>query len=221
MTEFPLLKAHCNLCRRETNHSELFKGEYSDEFTSEDTRVRYSVTTRVLACRGCGTTVMQKNAWNSEGTAEPDEPRFYPPPSSRPIPPWLSRLSFEIYSFAHEVYGALNGGHLRLALIGCRTLLDLFILKHVGDVGTFAQKLDALETKGFVSEKNRTVLEVALDAGSAAAHRGHRPSAEDLSHVVDIVENLLQSVALKDRAKALRKSIPRYRRRRKPKRRDA
>jgi hypothetical protein len=49
-----------------------------------------------------------------------------------------------------------------------------FSCDKVGDVGTFEQKLKALEDDGYVSKRNREVLDAALDAGNATAHRGHQ-----------------------------------------------
>jgi len=78
--------------------------------------------------------------------------------------------------------------------MGARTLVDMAILDKVGDVGTFKQKLEALEADGFVSKRNREVLDAALDAGNATAHRGHRFDPESVNQVMDIVENLLQAI---------------------------
>ena len=83
---------------------------------------------------------------------------------------------------------------------GGRVLVDMAMIDKVGDVGTFDQKLKALEDAGFVSERNREVLEAALDAGSASAHRGHKYEALQVNQVMDIVENLLQAIYVLERA---------------------
>ena len=56
--------------------------------------------------------------------------------------------------------------------MGTRTLIEILMVKEIGDSGTFGQKLDALREKGVISENGRSVLSIALDAGNAAAHRG-------------------------------------------------
>jgi len=100
--------------------------------------------------------------------------------------------------------------------MGTRTLIDLLIIKKVGDVGTFREKLNALENAGLVSSQNRRVLDAVLDAGNAAAHRGHAPSESEVEAVMDIVENMLQAVyVFPETAKRLRKSTPRRRKKRK------
>lgn len=85
----------------------------------------------------------------------------------------------------------------------------MVIVHKIGDVGTFQEKLMKLEKEGFVSPKNREVLDAALDAGSAAAHRGFAVNNSQVEQVIDIVENLLQAVyVLPEFAQDLKGSIP-------------
>ena len=93
--------------------------------------------------------------------------------------------------------------------MGARTVVDLVILDKVGDVGSFGEKLAALENQGYVGRRNREFVSAALEAGSAAAHRGVAPDIADLNRVMDIVESLLESVyVLKDAADQLRQVTP-------------
>ena len=77
--------------------------------------------------------------------------------------------------------------------MGARTLIDMLMLDKVGDVGTFAQKLEALEQGGFLSTQGKSVLKAALEVGNAASHRGHEPSSVEVASVLDIVESMLQA----------------------------
>jgi hypothetical protein len=109
----------------------------------------------------------------------------------------------------NEIYVALHSDSRRLALMGTRTLVDMLMLEEVRDVGTFDAKLKALLDKGVISDRNREVLSAALDAGSAAAHRGYKPGREEIEAVLDIVENVLQATHhLSQVADELRKKIP-------------
>jgi hypothetical protein len=109
----------------------------------------------------------------------------------------------------NEIYAALHSGSMRLALMGTRTVVDMLLLQEVGDVGSFNSKLNALRDKGVISERNREVLAAALDAGSAAAHRGYKPGQEEIEAVLDIVENVLQATHHLSRlAEKLRKKTP-------------
>ena len=48
-----------------------------------------------------------------------------------------------------------------------------------------------------------------MDTGSAAAHRGWRPKADELSTMVDVVESFLhRSFVLGDRIEKLKASVP-------------
>jgi hypothetical protein len=71
------------------------------------------------------------------------------------------------------VYRSLAADNVRLPMMGARALVDMLIVQKVGDVGSFQQKLAALERKGIVGSQGRDVLSAALDIGNAAAHRGH------------------------------------------------
>jgi hypothetical protein len=87
--------------------------------------------------------------------------------------------------------------------------IDMIMTDKVGDVGSFGKKLEALEKNGVIGSKNREVLEAALDAGSAAAHRGYQPTTDDMGAVMDIVENLLQAAYhLNSLAERLKKATP-------------
>lgn len=121
----------------------------------------------------------------------------------------MHELPYKLSSLLREIYTALDADRRWLALMGTRTVVDMVLLEKVGDVGTFQQKLEQLEGKGFVSRRSREFLAAVLDIGSAAAHRGFVPKAEQLAHVMDIVENVLQAVFLLEGAAAeLRKKTP-------------
>jgi hypothetical protein len=108
-----------------------------------------------------------------------------------------------------EIYTALAADSRRLATMGARTIIDMVLVDKVGDIGTFGKKLEELEKSGFIARQGREYLAAALDTGNAAAHRGHKPTAEQLNHVMDIVEHVLQSVyVLEDAAAELRKTTP-------------
>jgi len=160
----------------------------------------------MLECDGCQSITLRRR----HDFSESDGPEFtyYPPRASRQLPVWRGKLPSEIVDLLKEVYSALHADSRRLAMMGARTLIDMFALDLVGDVGNFPQKLDKLENKGVLSKKNRTVLEAALDVGNAASHRGHRPTSQHLEYVMDIVENMLQASVLEPMADELKAATP-------------
>ena len=120
--------------------------------------------------------------------------RHFPPSTARRRPVWESQLPWPLQHLIREIYDALHSGGRRLAVMGARTLVDMAIIDKVGDVGTFEDKLKTLENQGFVSKRNREVLDAALDAGNASAHRGYQFKPNEVNQVMDIVENLLQAI---------------------------
>jgi hypothetical protein len=135
--------------------------------------------------------------------------QYFPPPVSRHPPTWLWKCPGDLKAVMTEVYRSLDANNLRLPMMGARTLIDLLMLDKVGDAGTFGEKLKKLENLGVISSQNRIVLEAALHVGSAAAHRGHSPSSDEVNDVMDIVENVLHAVyILPEMAAKLRKTTP-------------
>jgi hypothetical protein len=207
-------RAHCNECGHKTKHyvvgtrvqrgSELYQHHPYDP----GVELEWSTTYDLLECCGCETVSIKRTYWFSEFNPGEEEVEYYPPRLSRRPPNWLKRLPEDVQALMQEVYAALQADSRRLAMMGARAVLDVFIVSKVGDVGSFQKKLDALQQEGYVSSRNRKVLEAALDVGSAAAHRGHQPDVEEVNQVIDIVENVLHADLLEPSADQLKQSTP-------------
>ncbi|RKG55343.1 hypothetical protein D7X30_26240 [Corallococcus sp. AB011P] len=103
--------------------------------------------------------------------------------------------------------------------MGIRTLIDQFATSVVGDLGPFQRKLEVLQHEGILGEEDRKRLSVVIDAGSAAAHRGLRPTPTALRYMMESVEHLLWGqFACRASTRKLRSAIPRRRRGRRPRR---
>jgi hypothetical protein len=203
-----LVRLHCNHCHGKTWHKLLKQvHDRGSEPYDEQYAVWWDITHAMFECCGCKSVVMRRIHMFSEWD-EPDV-RFFPPPVSRHKPKWFYDIPHEMRSLLEEIYNSLDANTTALPLMGARALLDMLIVDKVGDVGSFAQKLKDLESQGFISQKNREVLDAALDAGSAAAHRGYAAKLEDVQAVMDIVENLLQATYVLDKvAVKIKKSTP-------------
>jgi hypothetical protein len=207
-----IVKAHCNDCSHMTNHRVAAQHEQREvDYTiPEDpqSQVIFNTTWDMLECCGCGSVTLRRT-WSFSQTNERTVD-YFPPRVSRRLPAWHYELpNSNMQSLLKEVYAALYADSRRLAMMGARTLIDMVFVEKVGDRGTFQQKLAELVAKGFVSQRNGRFLEAALDAGSAAAHRGHLPTAVDVNRVMDIIENLLQAVyLLENAAEELKKTTP-------------
>lgn len=172
--------------------------------------INWSDRYEMLECAGCETVSLRQTHWFSE---EPDlEVTHYPPAVSRRMPQWRYKTIYRVADLMGEVYAALHSDSRSLALMGARTIVDLVLVDKVGDEGSFGAKLQKLESQGFIGKQGRLILETALDAGSAAAHRAYKPSTEHLNQVMDIVENLLEAVYVLERAAVeIRKATPQRR----------
>jgi len=166
----------------------------------------YATTYEFLECCGCGDICFRKRDWFSETNETIDE--YFPARIARRRPEWCRHLPDEYYPLVDELYSCLDSGNRILALIGTRTVLDTFILRKVGDCGTFAKSLDKLVANNYLASANRPIIESALEAGSAAAHRAYLPTPEILGAVLDIVENIIQLDVLEKSVETIRKAVP-------------
>jgi hypothetical protein len=208
-----IVKAHCNECRHITNHKVL----KSRKQTGSDREQGFWWETRfdMLECCGCEEVMLRRRFVFSEN--EGADVSFFPPRASRWLPTWSPSLPAEIRSLLSEIYTALQADSLRLAMMGARAAIETAMIAKVGDNNSFQANLQALENAGYVSKANRKFLEVALDAGNAAMHRAHVPTAEQMDTVMDIVENLLSSLFVLEKPSAALKAAtpPRARKKKK------
>ena len=201
-------KAQCSTClgRRNCDIHGSHTVRYDDE-------VYHSVTEwSLLECRGCETVFVQTVETNSEDYIQqydPDNPgeiitahqetlKYWPALSRRAKPDWMTGFNVpdnqqnDLGAAMAEVYGALNADLRMLAGIGIRTAYDIASERLGISVSLpFARKLEALVDTGRIGAIDKARLEVLVDAGSASAHRGWRPSLADLSIMMDVLEHFI------------------------------
>jgi hypothetical protein len=108
-----------------------------------------------------------------------------------------------------EIYQAVSGGQLRLAIMGVRALIEQVMIHKVGDNGSFAKNLDAFQQAGYVSLVQRDALSDILDAGHATIHRAYEPKAKDIQIALDITEGIMAAIFVHaDAAKKLSERVP-------------
>jgi Domain of unknown function (DUF4145) len=204
------LWSHCNQCGQETLHKLVNLVTRSRTYDEDQYSVSAGTNWRLLQCRGCEEITLSRVDWFSEDDpTEPYTPVYFPPRVSRRIPDWLVRGEAPGYrGILEEIYAALHADSRRLAMMGARTVIDLAIAKRVGDQGSFAQGLSALEDANLLSKQERRLIEAAFDAGSAAMHRGHQPTADALNTVIDIIERVVHAEVLEDKVKDLAAATP-------------
>lgn len=188
----------------------------------------------ILECCGCERMYFQLNDnvdhWEVDRSASlPGEvvgkygtrTSYWPPPTVRSRPRWVTdieRVDDDLGNLLHEMYTAINADLCVLAAVGARTVFDRASeLLGVDPALDFKDKLAALREKGKVSVDEETTLNVLVDAGNAAAHRGWRPEADELSTMMDVVESFLhRSFIVGGGIAKLRTSVPPRAKRRRP-----
>ena len=109
-------------------------------------------------------------------------------------PDWIQELKDpDLLELLKELYGAFNDGYRVLAAIGVRTAFDRATeLLNIDPSLSFADKLKKAQSNGHVGVKEKTALEVLINAGSAAAHRGWRPTDKELGAMIDALKSFLR-----------------------------
>ena len=104
---------------------------------------------------------------------------------------WSFNLPEEDMLLFWEVLSAWENNLYVLALSGIRTMIDRYMVKKVGDIGNFQNKLENLLKQGHVNKTQYELLSIAIEAGNAAAHRGFRPDKQMLNDLLKIVEDII------------------------------
>jgi len=216
------VRGHCPKCGPETSADVI--AHHAKHIDAGEGWVQLDY--HILGCRGCGAVYYMTEERDSNDETVQTDPEtgerelyipvqvtYWPPPLTRPEPEWISDLFFNdpaLYKLVGQTYGALNAGFDVLCATGMRTTFDRASeLLGVDPEISFAAKLRALEDRGKIGTDERASLDALTDAGSAAAHRGWRPSAAQLSTMMTILEQFLhRSFILNEAARALKKAVP-------------
>jgi hypothetical protein len=216
------VKGHCPSCG--PDRWATIKGSHS-RYQSED-NVWYNVNHRILECPACDEIYHQTESTFSEdfditqnqvtGEAEwvfQSRYEHWPPPAKRKRPDWLSRLptiDTELYRLLDEVYTALETQLSVLAAVGIRTTFDRGSeLLGIDPAKTFREKLDDLQDQGFIGDTERDSLQLMTEAGNASAHRGWRPTDEQLDTMLQLIESFVhRNFMLRHDISVLRNAIP-------------
>lgn len=207
-----IVKAHCNRCGNETKHDVVMERIHHDSQLVDPyagIAVHWQTTHTMLECRGCEEVSFRRVEWCSEADPfDPGDTTYFPPRVSRRRPAWFEKLPGEYSSLLSEIYSALHADSRSLAMMGLRTLIDVFMSRKLQDSLRFEEGLKQLVERNYITTRSLEVIKAAVEAGHAATHRAHKPTADQLEAVMDIVENLIQHDLLSESAESLRQSIP-------------
>jgi hypothetical protein len=109
-----------------------------------------------------------------------------------------------------EVYTALDNDLQTLATIGIRTVFDCASQLLGCDADqNFAEKLKVLTARNKISGEEKEILSTLTDAGSAAAHRGWKPTESDINSLMDALEHFLhRAFVLTHELRRVKENIP-------------
>ncbi|WMT71108.1 DUF4145 domain-containing protein [Bradyrhizobium sp. Ash2021] len=182
-----------------------------------------NTTSRILQCGGCKEVYFQQiyifsedyeNDYGPEGetvTNYNERITYYPAAAKRKRPDWLLMdIEPNLGALLSETYNALDVDARVLAATGARTVFDRASeLLKIDPALSFKDKLDALQEKGHIGNSEREHLDLLTDAGGAAAHRGWKPTTQQLDTIMNIVETFIYRTFVIDaEVKKLRAEIP-------------
>jgi Domain of unknown function (DUF4145) len=205
------LKSYCRQCGGERYHSTFAEKTRSWDDGDDRVQVSGSDTWSIVECEGCHTVTFVHSHWFSEDYdySTEDGPTaivhrdLYPPAPSRKMPEWGTGLDAFLCHTSEDlwigdlhahIYAALGMKAYALAAMGMRAIVDFVVTSNAGEGGIFIDKLKRMHKTGLITETQVEIINAAFDAGSAAAHRGYRPTREDAFTLLDITETLLRQI---------------------------
>jgi len=209
-----IIKEYCYYCRKQTNQEELLDTTSNHASTKICSSPEVWVSTytlyKVRKCMGCEHVSLTRWQYDSDLDRQYDspEPEYFPPRTFKEKPQWHWDLDQKYQDMLSEIYTSLANGTNRLSLMGCRTIVDMYLNDKVGDIGGFGKKLQKLYEENGISYENKDTLVAAIEAGNAASHRAYHPNEEVLFSVVGIIENLLEQMVLNKKATRVASETP-------------
>jgi Domain of unknown function (DUF4145) len=208
-----ITQAHCNCCGIATNH-DVIAAETQD--SSDDNEMPIYDLYEMLRCRGCNTIALRHTVQYGRNGVGGSITEYHPPAVSRRMPRWVTpkpdsydlvssaessptpKVPFPVRNLIREVYVAFQNNSLSLPAMGVRATLEHVMIDKVGDNGSFKANLDAFESAGYLSRRQRGHLEAVLDAGNATIHRAWVPTDLDVVVLLDIAESVIEAAYLHD-----------------------
>ena len=82
--------------------------------------------------------------------------------------------------------------------MGIRALLETIMIDKVGDQGNFGNNMQKFMKEGYISEKQKDVIDTVLEAGHASMHRSYKPTKNDVVPLMDITENIIETIYINE-----------------------
>ncbi len=218
------VQGHCPTCGS-NRYADVVGFHKRVEHHDQEHGIWTDTTSRILQCAGCKAVFFQQIEIFSEDYdydydegpgGEPsmsynEKVTHYPAASKRTRPTWLPyEIEPNLAALLNETYETLDVDARVLAAIGARTVFDRSSeLLGIDSALTFKEKLDALQENGHIGKAEREHLDILTNAGNAAAHRGWKPSTQQLDTIMNIVETFIyRAFVIAAEAKRLKSEIP-------------
>lgn len=197
----------CLKCKVEINH-EILVHIRKHIIYEEESYIRLYEFLKILKCINCSeisfghkfmnpddASIIGENIYGELLYEEYSDIRTYPARDINTIASqqFQNILPEEIYSIYEEVIIALNNQMPLLTALGLRTLLEQ-IIKYFGKSDDLGIILNQFEKDGFISTKQRSLLDDIRYLGNDAAHRADSKSRKDLILHLKVLENLIQQL---------------------------
>lgn len=197
-----LFYSPCNSCKRRTRHSVL-----KEAVERGDRDYDYHASYSVIECLGCQTKSFRyllkeiEHAYPDEnGEWEvPEEVLYYP--SYDPNHIELEDI-FSTPELVRDIYSqsilAVQAGAFTLAGLGLRGTIEA-VCNDRGITGrNLESRITKLATQGLIATKDAARLHAIRFLGNDAAHEIKKPSSEQISVALKIINHLIQSLYLLD-----------------------
>jgi len=193
----------CEWCKRETRHQVLSE---SVERGNDDYRCERKFS--VIECLGCeGKSFRQlfidyENAYpdHDDEWTVPQEATYYPKYSPNHVEiENVSRVPEIVREIYQESIAAVQAGALTLSGLGLRGTIEAVCNDQKITGKNLELRIRKMATQGLVSVKDADRLHAIRFLGNDAAHEIKKPSEEQLSVALKIVNHLLQSIYILDK----------------------
>lgn len=125
------------------------------------------------------------------------------------LSPCIESNYYSLSRIMQQIYSARDCELNILAASGIRTAFDQIAKpKGIPDKYTFKEKIEELEQKGEVGEKDKSAISAITEAGGAAIHRAWEPSTREIDILLSIIENLIRNHISHPEAAKLKERIP-------------
>ncbi len=212
MSKKPIKKidAHCPRCRSDGRAYVL--GEDSYKESVHDDQVTYYVGASLMKCVVCDYYFLRKSLACSEEmdyhalpngeyeTYLPEEITYSPAQAKLIYPHWhkdLEKIHVRLWENLEQIYKAFDNDLNLYAAMGCRSAFErVSIILGINPDKDFKKKLSGLQHQKLITEKEKKVLTVLVEAGHKAVHHNWSPNDNLLRQMISILEKFIYDALL-------------------------